>query len=100
MGAILLTASHNPGGPTEDFGIKFNGPNGGPALESLTNLVFEKSTKITEYRKAPVPHIPLNVLNETKGQVMDGDDLREYTVSVIDSCSDYVALMKTLFDFE
>jgi phosphoglucomutase len=43
MGAILLTASHNPGGPTEDFGIKFNSLNGGPAPESLTNLIYEKS---------------------------------------------------------
>ncbi len=49
MGAILLTASHNPGGPTEDFGIKFNGPNGGPAIETLTNLIYEKSTIITNF---------------------------------------------------
>ncbi len=62
MGAILLTASHNPGGPTEDFGIKFNGQNGGPALESLTNLIFENSTKIEQYRIANVSQIPLDVI--------------------------------------
>jgi phosphoglucomutase len=60
MGAILLTASHNPGGPTEDFGIKYNAQNGGPALETLTNMVYEKSKTITSYKKAEVPDIDLN----------------------------------------
>lgn len=60
MGAILLTASHNPGGPTEDFGIKYNAQNGGPALETLTNMVYEKSKTITSYKKAEVPEIDLN----------------------------------------
>lgn len=59
MGAILLTASHNPGGPTEDFGIKFNGPNGGPAIETLTNLIYEKSTIITNFKKVELPQIDL-----------------------------------------
>jgi len=58
MGAVLLTASHNPGGPTEDFGIKFNSPNGGPAPESLTNLIYEKSKIITRYFKLANPDIP------------------------------------------
>lgn len=49
MGAILLTASHNPGGPTEDFGIKFNSLNGGPAPEHLTNQIYEKSKLIRKY---------------------------------------------------
>ena len=60
MGAILLTASHNPGGPTEDFGIKFNAQNGGPALETLTNLIFEKSKTISKILKANVPQIDLS----------------------------------------
>ena len=60
MGAILLTASHNPGGPTEDFGIKFNAQNGGPALETLTNLIFEKSKTISKIYKANVPQIDLS----------------------------------------
>jgi len=67
MGAILLTASHNPGGPTEDFGIKFNGPNGGPAIETLTNLIYEKSTVITNFKKVELPAIDLKTLAETKG---------------------------------
>jgi len=43
MGGVILSASHNPGGPTEDFGIKFNGPNGGPAPESVTEAMFAKT---------------------------------------------------------
>lgn len=60
MGAILLTASHNPGGPTEDFGIKFNAPNGGPALESLTNLIYEKSKTIKTYSRVDLPLVNIN----------------------------------------
>lgn len=50
VGAILLTASHNPGGEHEDFGIKFNSKNGGPALETLTNRIYEESTIIKSYK--------------------------------------------------
>jgi phosphoglucomutase len=67
MGAILLTASHNPGGPTEDFGIKYNAQNGGPALETLTNLIYEKSKTIQSYKNADVAHIDLAQISETKG---------------------------------
>lgn len=59
MGGILLTASHNPGGPTEDFGIKYNGANGGPALESLTDLIFEKSKTITRLRRRKLTPVDL-----------------------------------------
>jgi phosphoglucomutase len=50
VGGILLTASHNPGGEDEDFGIKFNSKNGGPALENFTNAIFEHTKKINQYR--------------------------------------------------
>jgi phosphoglucomutase len=52
IGGVLLTASHNPGGPHEDFGIKFNARNGWPAQEEFTNLVYSHTTKIIEYSKA------------------------------------------------
>ena len=60
MGGILLTASHNPGGETEDFGIKFNTPNGGPALEVLTNAIYERSKVIDRYLTVPtLPDVDL-----------------------------------------
>jgi len=55
MGGILLTASHNPGGPEEDFGIKFNCENGGPAPESMTNALYEKTKTITTILRAELP---------------------------------------------
>ena len=63
---VVLTASHNPGGPTEDFGIKFNSANGGPAPESLTNLIFEKSKQISRYNTLTNPSLPEIDLNEIK----------------------------------
>lgn len=60
MGGVILSASHNPGGPTEDFGIKFNGPNGGPAPESMTDAMFEKTKKMKGY-KTLVNYEPVNL---------------------------------------
>ena len=97
MGAILLTASHNPGGPTEDFGIKYNSQNGGPALETLTNLIYEKSKTITTYKRAEVSEIDLSQIQVMEGQLNDG---RSWRVKVEDTCADYTTLMKTLFDFD
>lgn len=50
IGGFILSASHNPGGIDEDFGIKFNGENGGPAPEKVTNLIYAKTTSISEYK--------------------------------------------------
>jgi phosphoglucomutase len=60
VGGILLTASHNPGGESEDFGIKFNAKNGGPALETLTNRIFEESKIIKTLKKVNVKDIDIN----------------------------------------
>jgi len=97
MGAILLTASHNPGGPTEDFGIKFNAPNGGPALESLTNLIYEKSKSIQVYSKVNLPEVNIHEIYSLSFEL---SNQTSFKVSVVDPCSSYIDLMKELFDFD
>ena len=91
-GGIILSASHNPGGPDEDFGIKFNTPNGGPAPESVTEAIFARTLEITEYRTIATDDIDL----DTIGIVSLGDT----RVEIIDPVADYAALMEELFDFE
>jgi len=91
-GGIILSASHNPGGPDGDFGIKFNPANGGPAPERITNAIYERTCVITEYRTVDAPDVDLSVEGETKIGAM--------TVQVIDPVADYAALMETLFDFD
>ena len=90
-GGIILSASHNPGGPTEDFGLKFNTANGGPAPESVTDAMFRRTETISEYRILDVQDVDLGTL----GRVMLG----EMIVEVVDPVADYAALMETLFDF-
>ncbi|MBB1490249.1 alpha-D-glucose phosphate-specific phosphoglucomutase [Paracoccus sp. MC1854] len=91
-GGIVLSASHNPGGEDEDFGMKFNGPNGGPAPESLTDAIFARTGGITEYRTLDMPDLDLSALGECM--------LGGMTVEVIDPVADYAALMESLFDFD
>lgn len=90
-GGIILSASHNPGGPNEDFGIKFNTPNGGPAPEQVTEAIFAATGRLTEYRIIEVQDIDI----ATPGPQMLGD----MHVSVVDPVADYADLMETLFDF-
>lgn len=92
VGGILLTASHNPGGENEDFGIKFNCENGGPAPESLTDEIFNQTLKIKSFTQIQIPKINID-------EVHEGHKFGDYTVSVVDSCSNYIDLMKKLFNF-
>jgi phosphoglucomutase len=91
-GGIILSASHNPGGPDGDFGIKFNTANGGPAPESVTEAIFARTLEITGYRTLEAEDIDL----DTIGSVALG----ETRVEIIDPVTDYAALMEELFDFE
>lgn len=91
LGGIILSASHNQGGPDGDFGIKFNARNGGPAPESLTEAIFAASQTIGEYRIASITPIPLDKIGHYEMEGM--------TVEVIDPVSDYLELMESLFDF-
>ena len=90
-GGIIMSASHNPGGPEEDFGVKFNMPNGGPAPESVTEAMFQRTTTLTEYRVFAAQDIDL----ATIGRSMLGGMI----VDVVDPVADYATLMESLFDF-
>ena len=90
-GGIILSASHNPGGPDGDFGVKYNLANGGPAPEQVTSAIARRTREITEYRIADSADIPLD---EVADHLL-GDML----VRVIDPVSDYAELMERLFDF-
>lgn len=90
-GGLILSASHNPGGPDEDFGIKYNGPNGGPAPESVTEAVFARTRVIDRWLAIDAPDVDLDTLGDT---VVAG-----MTVSVIDPVADWADLMEGLFDF-
>uniref|UniRef100_A0A0B7AEG1 phosphoglucomutase (alpha-D-glucose-1,6-bisphosphate-dependent) n=1 Tax=Arion vulgaris TaxID=1028688 RepID=A0A0B7AEG1_9EUPU len=95
-GGFLLTASHNPGGPTGDFGIKYNIENGGPAPESVTDYIYELTKTIKEYKIVPDLKVDISKL-ETSTYRISGV---EFVVQVVDSTADYVEFMKTIFDFE
>ena len=90
-GGIILSASHNPGGPDEDFGVKYNMANGGPAPEAVTEAIFAATRAITEYRTSVAPDIDLHTPGEL---TLDG-----MAVEVIDPVAAYADLMETLFDF-
>ncbi|MCA3437104.1 MAG: alpha-D-glucose phosphate-specific phosphoglucomutase [Rhodobacter sp.] len=90
-GGLILSASHNPGGPAEDFGLKFNMPNGGPAPEPVTEAIFGRTATLREYRILAAQDVDLTAI----GRVAFG----EMTVDVVDPVADYAALMEQLFDF-
>ncbi|CCK70500.1 phosphoglucomutase PGM2 KNAG_0E02390 [Huiozyma naganishii CBS 8797] len=92
-GGIILTASHNPGGPKNDMGIKYNLSNGGPAPEPVTNKIWEVSKQLDHYKIIPdLPELALDTLAEN---VQYGPLL----VDVVDTTRDYVEFLKEIFDF-
>lgn len=90
-GGFVLSASHNPGGPNEDFGIKYNVTNGGPAPESFTDAVYARSRVIDQYKIVRADDIDIDTIGETQ--------LGDTAIQVIDPVSDYAQLMEHLFDF-
>ena len=91
FGGIILSASHNPGGPDGDFGIKYNTGNGGPAPEKITDAIYARSRTLTSYRIIEAPDVTLDQLGScTLGGMI---------VEVIDPVVDYAGLMESLFDF-
>jgi phosphoglucomutase len=91
FGGIVLSASHNPGGPSEDFGIKYNAANGGPAPEKITDEIYQQSQKIQEYFSVPSEDVDLDSLGKQQ--------IGESQVEIIDPVVDYANLMESIFDF-
>ncbi|MYM33982.1 alpha-D-glucose phosphate-specific phosphoglucomutase [Duganella sp. FT94W] len=92
LGGIVLSASHNPGGPDGDFGIKYNIANGGPAPENVTEAIFQRTATIAHYRISDAADIDLNRLGPSR--------IEQTEVTVIDPVADYAELMERLFDFD
>jgi len=91
FGGIVLSASHNPGGPDGDFGIKYNASNGGPANEALTEAVYARTQQLVELRLSDAPDIAIDALGVQQ--------IEQMQVEVIDPVADYAAVMRSLFDF-
>ena len=92
FGGLILSASHNPGGPAADFGIKYNISNGGPAPEKVTEAIYANTQKIESYQIADTPDIDLDTIGEKV--------LGETKIKIIDPVSDYAEMMAKLFDFD
>ncbi|MDT8855675.1 alpha-D-glucose phosphate-specific phosphoglucomutase [Paracoccaceae bacterium Fryx2] len=90
-GGIIMSASHNPGGPEEDFGVKFNTANGGPAPEAVTEAIFAATKALKHYQISDAPDIDLHSVGFV---TIDG-----MAVDVVDPVADYATLMESLFDF-
>ncbi|KAH1075494.1 hypothetical protein J1N35_027999 [Gossypium stocksii] len=91
-GGFIMSASHNPGGPEYDWGIKFNYNSGQPAPESITDKIYGNTLSISEIKMAEIPDVDLSRLGVTK--------YGNFTVEVIDPVSDYLELMESVFDFQ
>ena len=91
-GGIILSASHNPGGPDGDFGIKYNATNGGPAPEKLTQAMYERTQTVSHYAISDAADIPLDTLGTCSMEGM--------AIEVIDPVADHAAVLRELFDFD
>ena len=92
IGGLILSASHNPGGPDEDFGIKYNISNGGPAPEKITEAIYARTQTIERWLTVEAGDVDLDTLG--------GIEVGTMPVEVIDPVADYADLMETLFDFD
>jgi phosphoglucomutase len=92
FGGIILSASHNPGGPEGDFGIKYNIANGGPAPERVTESIYRRTQQIAAYLTVATPPLPLDRIGTTQ--------IGEMAVEIIDPVADYAGLMERIFDFD
>src|SRR5271166_3899846 len=92
FGGIILSASHNPGGPNGDFGVKYNIGAGGPAPEKITDAIFARTKTIDAYKISDAPDIDIDRLGTAT--------LEGAAVEIVDPVTQYLALMKTLFDFD
>jgi phosphoglucomutase len=92
-GAFLLTASHNPGGPEEDFGIKFNCANGGPAPERVTTAIYESACVQTKYTIVQLPEVDLGVIGVHEFNISG----KTFTVEVVDGVDAYCKYMSEVF---
>lgn len=91
-GGFIMSASHNPAGPNEDWGIKYNYKSGQPAPESITDKIYDNTMKITEIKMADIPDINLSEIGTT--------EFGSFIVEVIDPVEDYLNLLKSVFDFD
>ncbi|KAK0180895.1 hypothetical protein PV327_003229 [Microctonus hyperodae] len=96
LGGIVLTASHNPGGPNADFGIKFNCENGGPAPDKVTNKIYDITKSLKFYKIASDINVDIEKIQSNNIKV----DGRTFVVDIIDPVEDYVIFMKKIFDFD
>lgn len=97
IGGIILTASHNPGGPEGYFGIKFNVANGGPATEAMTNKIFQISRTIEELAICPGLQVDLTTVGK---QSFDLENkFKPFKVEIVDSVESYANLLRNIFDF-
>ncbi len=91
FGGLILSASHNPGGPDGDFGIKFNAANGGPAPEKVTDAIYAETLKIGTILSLDTPDLDLSRTGDAR--------VGEMQVEVIDPVAGYIELMRSIFDF-